>query len=451
MGANTAFIVSKKEKEFRDPIHGFISVNKYELEIISSPIYQRLRNIKQLSLGHYVYHGSEHSRFGHALGTMHLAGLAFDAMKKNTEKLNKIFTADESDRNALRIAALLHDVGHTPFSHSLEGLLDAKHEAYSIALVNSHFSEIIRNADIDIQIIKNLILGEPNLEKPYMSKIISGQLDVDRMDYLLRDSYYAGVSYGKFDLHRIIDQLATVDDRFAVLQGGYEAVEQMIFARYQMYQQVYFHKTKRMFELMLWKCGEILKNNKTLSFPSLKDLDSESGLKEYAKCDDRWFLNLISQDSNPEPVQNMAKMILERKPYLETYSPLTYRKKSSHIRNKPEDSHDELDLIECQISKKLPELEIKDHEFLTDNQSRSPYSLMPNYHIPEKDDEESDSIRIYYSNRKLLEPIERRSHVIHTLATNQQFMRRGFIVPNKYEKIRDFLEQNYDYPLPERS
>ena len=146
------------------------------------------------------------------------------------------------------------------------------------------------------------------------------------MDYLLRDSYYAGVSYGRFDLSRIIDQLCVVNKKFVVLEGGYESVEQLIFARYQMYQQVYFHKTKRAFELMLWKCGEILKEKGTLDYPSLTNLQEREGQEKYTQYDDRWFLNKISDENNPEEVKILAKMIRERKPYIETYSPLTYGK-----------------------------------------------------------------------------------------------------------------------------
>lgn len=438
-------------KEFRDPIHGFISVNDLELKLIKSPIYQRLRNVKQLSLGHYVYHGAEHSRFGHTLGAMHLAGMAFDAMQRNTERLGEKFDATEDDRQALRIAALLHDVGHTPFSHSLEGLLDDDHEKYSTALVENHFSHLMEGSGVDIQIITNLILGDPYPEKPYLSKIISGQLDVDRLDYLLRDSYFTGVSYGRFDLQRIIDQLAVIDRQFVVLQGGYESVEQMIFARYQMYQQVYFHKIKRAFELMLWQCGSMLKENKIFSFPTLDELKSEDGLKRYSQCDDRWFLNLISEESNPSEVKMIAKMVLNRQAFLETYSPLTYRKQASHVKTKPQDATEGLDLLETQVLKKLPELGIQNHEFLTDHLSRAPYSLMPNYNISDEVDGEGDSIQIYYKNRKLIEPIEKRSNVVFTLAENQPFMIRGFVIPEKYEIIRKFLDDNYDYPLPQRS
>lgn len=410
-----------------------------------------MRNIKQLSLGNYVYHGCEHSRFGHTLGAMHLAGLAFDSIRRNSIKLGEKFDANDFDRRSVRMAALLHDVGHAPFSHSLEGILGDKHEKYSITLVKNYFEPIITQSGLDIEIIINLILGDPYPEKSYLSRIVSGQLDVDRFDYLLRDSYYAGVSYGNFDLNRIIDQLCMVDNKFVVLQGGYEAVEQMIFARYQMYQQVYFHKTKRSFELMLWKCGELLKNSGKLAFPSLAELKTTEGQNQYVQCDDRWFLNQILKEDIPDAVKSIAKMIIQRKPYLETYSPLTYRKESSHVITRPEERAEGLDLLQTQVLKKLPELGIEPHEFLTDNLARSPYSLMPNYNISNEADAEGDTIQIYYKNRNLIEPIEKRSNIIHTLAVNQPFMIRGFVIPEKYESIRIFLSENFDYPLPEHS
>lgn len=276
----------KKAKKFRNPIHGFIHVSPEELEIINSPIFQRTHDIRQLSLGYYIYHGAEHSRFGHMIGACHIAGLAYDSIKCNTEELGGDFQGEDIDRATLRMAALLHDVGHAPFSHSLENILHGSHEKYSKKLVKHYFEDALKKANIDVDTVNNLIDGAYP-KKPYLSKLVSGQLDVDRLDYLLRDSYYSGVSYGKYDLGRIIDQLAIVDNRFVILQGGYEAVEQLIFARYQMYQQVYFHKTKRAFELMLWKCGELLMEKGLLEYPTLKDLENESGIKEYLKRDDR--------------------------------------------------------------------------------------------------------------------------------------------------------------------
>lgn len=403
-----------------------------------------------MSLGYYVYHGAEHSRFGHMLGAMHLAGLAYDALKRNSGKLGESFDADDIDRQTIRIAALLHDVGHAPFSHSLENILGAKHENYSIALVENYFAEFIEKAGVDIKTVKNLILGDPYPKKPYLSRIVSGQLDVDRLDYLLRDSYYAGVSYGRFDLSRIIDQLCVVNKKFVVLEGGYESVEQLIFARYQMYQQVYFHKTKRAFELMLWKCGEILKEKGTLDYPSLTNLQEREGQEKYTQYDDRWFLNKISDENNPEEVKILAKMIRERKPYIETYSPLTYRKKSETIRREPENSVEGLKPIEFNLMRKLDELHIENHEFLTDHVSRSPYDLMPNYPVADESEPEGSSIQIYYKNNKLVEPIEKRSHVIYTLAQNQPFMVRGFVIPEKYNIVRNFLMSNYGYAIQDR-
>lgn len=435
----------KKEKKFRDPIHGFIPVSSEELEIINSPIFQRTRNIKQLSLGYYVYHGAEHSRFGHMIGACHIAGLAFDALKKNTIE----FEGDEVDKSTLRMAALLHDIGHAPFSHSLENILDAPHEEYSTKLVKTCFEDILKKAGVDVNDVNDLI-DATYPKKPYLSKIVSGQLDVDRLDYLLRDSYYSGVSYGKYDLSRIIDQLAIVDGTFVVLQGGYEAVEQLIFARYQMYQQVYLHKTKRSFELMLRRCGEILMEKGLLEYPKLKDLEDDSGIKEYLKHDDRWFLNAIDCESNPIEVKNIANMIKNRKPYLETYSPISNKKKSARVKTEPNNTIDELRRIQTTLFKEMYSLGIKPHEFLDDDYSRSSYNLMLDYNISDEIDDEGTSISIYYKNNQLIEPIEKQSHVVLTLAKNQSFMIRGFIVPEKYEMVRKYLGREFNYVLPPR-
>ncbi len=438
-----------KGKKFRDPIHGFIHVSHEELEIINSPIFQRTHNIKQLSLGYYAYHGAEHSRFGHMIGATHIAGLAYDSLKRNTEELGETFQGDDVDRATLRMAALLHDIGHAPFSHSLEKILDTDHEKYSQKLVKNYFEDILKKANVDVDAVNNLIDGAYP-KKSYLSKIISGQLDVDRLDYLLRDSYYSGVSYGKYDLGRIIDQLAVVDDKFVILQGGYEAVEQLIFARYQMYQQVYFHKTKRAFELMLWKCGKILMEKGLLQYPTLKDLESDSGIEEYLKRDDRWFLNLIFDKSNPIEIQNIANMIKNRKPYWEVYSPISNRKKSTRIRTEPDNSIEGLEMLQTALINEGNSIGFSKHEFLTDDLSRAPYKLMPDYNISDEDDDEGNSIVIYYKNNQLIEPIEKRSHVVHTLAKNQPFMIRGFVIPEKYEAVRKYLKDTFQYILPKR-
>ncbi|WOV93767.1 MAG: HD domain-containing protein [Candidatus Nitrosoabyssus spongiisocia] len=151
-----------------------------------------------------------------------------ESLEKNIEKSHGI-NLEARDKKTIRMAALLHDVGHTPFSHSLEKILGESHEKYSKNLIENHFADIIEKVGVDPKEVSELIDGYS--KKNYLSKIINGQLDVDRMDYLLRDSHYAGVSYGKFDLGRIINQSAIVDNQFVILEGGYEAIEQFIFAR----------------------------------------------------------------------------------------------------------------------------------------------------------------------------------------------------------------------------
>jgi len=396
-----------------------------------------------------VYHGAEHSRFGHMIGAMHLAGRAFNSLKENAAKIDEKFDADDIDGQTIRIAALLHDVGQAPFSHSLENLLEGKHEDYSNALIDNYFAPILEGK-VEIQNVKNLIVGDPYPDKPYLSRIVNGQLDVDRLDYLLRDSHYTGVWYGKFDLNRIIDQLCVVDKKFVVKQGGYESVEQLIVARHHMYQGVYFHKTKRAFELMLWKCSEILKGEGKIKYPTIDELKTKEGQEQYAKSDDNWFLSLLYDENNSSIVKTIAKMIRNRVPYLETYSPLTFRKKSETVRQEPEDSIEGLKPIETHLLKKLAELSVDEHEFLTDALSRAPYNLMPNYPISDEAEPEGDTIQIFYKNNKLIEPIEKRSKLVYTLGGNRPFMIRGFVIPEKYEIIRRFLKENYEYSLPER-
>lgn len=411
-------------------------------------MFQRMHNIKQLSLGYYVYHGTDHSRFGHMIGAMHLAGKAFDSMKINSEKFGS-FEADDIDRKTIRMAALLHDVGHAPFSHSLENLLDAPHEEYTQYLIDHYFKDYIEKAGVKTEDVKNLVIGA--YKKPYLSKIVSGQLDVDRLDYLLRDSHYAGVTYGLYDLGRVIDQLAVVDGKFVVLEGGYEAVEQLIFARYQMYQQVYFHKTKRAFELMLQKCGQILKDKELLEIPTLNDLKTDAGHEEFLKCDDRWFQNKIYANDNPPEVKIIADMIKKRKHYYETYSPSTYRQPADPGSVGPNNSVKELEPIKKALDKNLTNLGISDHEILTDIIERSPYNLVPDYEIESKDEnKESKAIRIFYKNNRFSEPIERRSHIVYTFGMHRPHILRGFVIPEKYSLVQNYLKETFDYHIPDR-
>lgn len=262
--------------EFRCPVHGFIELNHWEREIISHPVFQRLRRIKQLAWTDYVYPGATHTRFEHSLGVMHVATRLYDSVvaRRKPVLFSELGFNDDGlgrDRQLVRLAALLHDVGHTPFSHAAEELMPDRpnntkyeHEHYSAALIRTHLRDVIenhptcRNYGFKADDIAALIEGSANAKQSlFWREIISGQMDADRMDYLLRDSLHSGVSYGKFDLHRIIStvdvaiQADAESPRLGIAEGGWHAAEALVLARYFMFTQVYFHKTRVAYDLHL--------------------------------------------------------------------------------------------------------------------------------------------------------------------------------------------------------
>lgn len=269
---------------FRDPIHGFIEVSDDEARIIDSAPFQRLRHIKQLSTTYMVYHGAEHTRFGHSLGVMHLTSRVFDSIiSKNPHLFDKPTTAYY--RQILRIVGLTHDVGHAPFSHGSEDLFPdgMEHEDYTkkiifeteirehIERIGEHFQD--EHGDgfpITPEVIWLAYTGANPVDPLYRSdfqflkSLMDGELDCDKMDYLLRDSHYCGVQYGTYDLRRLIDSFTVYQDdensspRLAILSDGVQAVEEFILARYFMFIQVYYHKTRRFLDFRLLECMKAL-------------------------------------------------------------------------------------------------------------------------------------------------------------------------------------------------
>ena len=259
----------------RDPVHGFIAFNDWERTIIDHPAFQRLRRIRQLALSELVYPGSNHTRFAHALGTMDVATRMFDSIvSKQWDYLRNTRKYDEAgirrDRQIVRLAALLHDVGHSPFSHSGESLFPLNpltgrkhhHEEYSSKIIETVFCEVIEqhpgneNYGIKASDVANVVSGVTNPSSPGSARrliwrpIVTSQLDADRCDYLLRDSLHAGVSYGRYDLDRILDTLnlgldESGDTVVAIEEGGWHAAEGLIIARYSMFTQVYFQRTRQ--------------------------------------------------------------------------------------------------------------------------------------------------------------------------------------------------------------
>lgn len=224
----------------RDPIHGFIDLRPVEAALVDSRAFQRLRRVKQLGLTHLVYPGAEHSRFAHSLGACHVAGLLAASLTR----------AGWSGRpEVVRVAALLHDLGHPPFSHA--GERGVPHEEMTLRLVTTgEIAEILAAHDLDPAEIAGVIRGGPGVDA-LAHDLVSGQLDADRMDYLLRDARMCGVRYGEYDLPRLVESIVPGPGGVAVRGAGLHAVEGLLLARYSMFQQVYFHRTRRVLDLLL--------------------------------------------------------------------------------------------------------------------------------------------------------------------------------------------------------
>ena len=244
---------------FRDPVHGLIHADELEQALIDSRPLQRLRSIRQLGFTYLVYPGAEHSRFSHALGAMALAGRVYDALaSKGRGILDQ--ERQSTTRRLVRAAALLHDIGHAPFSHSAEELFEAgiDHEEMTCRIlgldeIHKIFDQLgdgLQPADVE-----RLLSAPQTSTERLLSQIISGQLDVDKMDYLLRDSRFCGVRYGSFDLERLIDTMLPLEDPetgelgIGVDEGGVHALEALVMARYYMFTQVYFNTKGKSFEL----------------------------------------------------------------------------------------------------------------------------------------------------------------------------------------------------------
>ncbi len=230
-----------KHKIFNDPVYGFVKIRHEILfDLIQHPCFQRLRRISQMGLAHLTYPGAVHSRFQHALGALHLMGLAISVLREKGARI----TPAESE--AVSIAILLHDIGHGPFSHALEGkLVDADHEELSWNLM------LRLNGEFDGRLAMAMEIFANRYPKKFLNQLVSSQLDLDRLDYLNRDSFYTGVMEGKIGYDRIIQMLRVVDDRLVVEEKGLASIEKFLVARKIMYWQVYLHKTVVAAEKML--------------------------------------------------------------------------------------------------------------------------------------------------------------------------------------------------------
>jgi hypothetical protein len=275
-------------KIVRDSIHGDIRFENMFLDFLESPELQRLHNIKQLGFANVVFPGANHTRLEHSLGVYKIAQMAAEIL--NIEKY---------ERDVLTCAAILHDIGHGPFSHTLEALLrewfGIDHVDLTERIIFGQYEifeeneksfidapsvpEILENYDINKQLIVDIIRGSSIKDKNYLTQLLNSPMDVDQLDYLQRDSYYTGVAYGMIDAGRLLQTMVILNDELAIKRKGINVVENILVARGLMYSTVYFHKTVRIADLMLSRAIEEIKDFEPFEFFSMTDSELFEDLK----------------------------------------------------------------------------------------------------------------------------------------------------------------------------
>lgn len=277
-----------KLKFIRDSVHGNLQLDDFEIKLVDTSPMQRLRRIKQLGFTSLIYPGANHSRFEHSIGTMYLASRLAEHLKLDNEK-----------KRILRTCALLHDAGHGPFSHVSEAVLEEQHEVLTARILrNSYLGELI-SEEFDLKQIIDIING-----KTVLGQAISGELDVDRMDYLLRDSHYTGVAYGIIDIERLIYNMK-LENNLVLDRKGVQAAESTLLARYFMYPSVYQHHTTRIVNAMFRRCLRKLIDEKKIDSKNIFKYDdadiitlsrSQSGFvgEMMSKLDSRDLLKNVS-------------------------------------------------------------------------------------------------------------------------------------------------------------
>lgn len=289
----------------RDAIHGDISIEEEVIkQLIETKEFQRLRNIKQLGLTYLAFPTTEHSRFVHSIGVYYLVTQLLDVLEAKTGQAFEV-----KERLALQIACLLHDLGHGPFSHTSEEFFGFNHEDYTIKIIEDKDTEVNKvlthYGESIIQEVVSFI--KKTHHNPVLNSILSGTIDVDRMDYLMRDSFFAGVSYGEIDIQRIFNVIDIKDNSIVFHEKGVKALEDIIISRYNMFSQVYLNKKALAYEVLV---AEILGELRTLVDSQFKlpysiekvlpFFDGNVSVKDYLLADDLVFLTLINDLANLE-------------------------------------------------------------------------------------------------------------------------------------------------------
>ncbi len=319
----------KGYKQIYDEVHGYIEFTESEEKIVNNPYFQRLRNIAQLSLTYYIYPGASHTRFSHSIGVKHVSG-------KIGEILCKQGFLSRDELKLIRLAGLLHDIGHYPFSHILEHsfkeLGGLTHEELGEKIITeTSISDSLKAEGYSPKEIADIARGK-HKNKLY-NMILSSDVDADRLDYLLRDSMHTGVAYGNIDVERIVNTI-TVDNNgnLAVLRKGLESIENLYVARLHMYRSVYMHKSVVSFELMLSRAYTILyrKIGSQEGIIGPKELNEILNSEEFVFFDDHYVLNVLRKYRKDRRLSNVERklfeMILFRRPLKTVFNESSFSK-----------------------------------------------------------------------------------------------------------------------------
>ncbi len=307
-----------KEKVFKDPVYDYIYVyDSVILELIDTKEMQRLRRIKQLGVSYLTYHGAEHSRFAHSLGT-------YEVMRRILEGLDKREKLHLSQRDQLlcKVCALVHDLGHGPFSHSSEEVFGIEHETWTIEIIkgDTEVNSVLKKIDRGFpDQVASVIRGD--YTNQLVVSLVSSQLDADRIDYLLRDSLATGVNYGQLDLERIIRIIEPTEDEILFKEDGMHSIESYILARYSMYWQVYLHPTTRSAEIVLKKtfkrAKELYQSGVNIYLPSPLEalMEDQLDVKFYLEIDEPliWYTFKYWTDSSDSILADLSSRIIYRK------------------------------------------------------------------------------------------------------------------------------------------
>ncbi|MEH7383838.1 HD domain-containing protein [Bacillus sp. JJ1521] len=306
-----------EEKVFKDPVHSYVHVQDQVIwELVATSEFQRLRRIRQLGTTYFTFHGAEHSRFNHSLGVYEIVRRIIDDVFRERPLLN------EEERLLCLCAALLHDLGHGPFSHSFEKVFHYDHEEFTQAIIvgDTEVNRVLKQVGDDFPKKVAEVIAKTYKNKLVVS-LISSQIDADRMDYLLRDAYYTGVSYGNFDMERILRVIRPQEDQVVFKSSGMHAVEDYIMSRYQMYWQIYFHPVTRSAEVILTKilhrAKQLYKENyefQTTPVHFISIFEDRLTLDDYVRLDEGVFSYYFQvwQDENDAILSDLCRRFLNR-------------------------------------------------------------------------------------------------------------------------------------------